>query len=127
MEESSKHSPRVDEELHHETRSIEQGQPVEAHTREDLHQQDLPPDAATRPDGPATPDGVDIDRRAALAAVLRPSAFPGTRERLLAAAGEEHAPPELLEALGALPGGVSFQRFEEAWEALGGGREGSSR
>ncbi|HET9070562.1 MAG TPA: DUF2795 domain-containing protein [Acidimicrobiales bacterium] len=64
-------------------------------------------------------------RRPGLAAVLRPSAFPGTRERLLAAAGEEHAPPELLEALGALPGGVSFQRFEEAWEALGGGREGS--
>lgn len=125
MDNNTKHSARVDDELHHETRSIEQGAPIEAHTREDLHHEDLPPDAANRPARPGERGGadVDIDRRAALASVLRPSAFPGARDRLLEAAVDEHAPPHVLEELRRLPDGVRFEHFEDVWEALGGRTE----
>lgn len=126
MDENTKHSPRVDEELHHETRSIEQGEPVEAHTREDLHQEDLPPDAANRPEGVGTPVGLgpaDVEDRARVASALRPSAFPATRDRLLEAGVDEQAPPDILEALRRLPAGVVYQHFEDVWEALGGPTE----
>jgi hypothetical protein len=123
---SSKHSPRVDDELEHEVRSVLQGSPVEAHTRDDLQQEGPIPDPANRPDHPGTPPGFSedaIDLRSIVAASLRPSAFPADRAGLLRVAYEEQAPAEVLRLLERLPDGVTWDRFEQVWETAGGPTE----
>lgn len=120
---NSKHSPRVDDELSHETRSFTQGQPVAAHTRDDLQQEGPLGNPGNRPDHPGTPDGVSrdaVDLRAELAASIRPSAFPADKRKLLAAARDEHAPRESVALIERLPEGVSWESLEQVWEAAGG-------
>ncbi len=130
---SDKHAQRLDDAMAADTRSMTQGAPIEARGRDErLQEGGEGPEAVARPRGPndgpnaeADP-GLDLDERdgrSELARHLRPSAFPGDREGLLAVARDENAPGAVLDALRALPAGEEFGNVEAVWEALGGRRE----
>jgi Protein of unknown function (DUF2795) len=124
---SDKHSPRVDEELEHETRSLQQGAPLESRV-EEFREQEGPGDDQPTPDarltgGRATAASLDLDdaeTRADIARFLHPSTFPADREALLADAEGNHAPAEVLERLQALPAGRTYENVQDVWRALGG-------
>jgi Protein of unknown function (DUF2795) len=124
---SDKHSPRVDEQLDHETQSLRQGSPVESRV-EEHREQEGPGDDQPTPDarlagGRATAASLDLDdaeARADIARFLDPSAFPADREALLANAEGNQAPAEVLERLQALPGGRAYENVQDVWATLGG-------
>src|SRR5579875_1014688 len=123
---SSQHSPRVDEQLAHETESLTEGQPVQSRSRDDLQQEASPEHVSNRPGDPGGGNGLDedeIDLRARLAASIRPAAFPADRQRLLAVAFAEQAPEEVVRLLERLPAGVVWDHVEAVWEAAGGRTE----
>src|SRR5690349_11462994 len=113
---SDKHSPRIDENLAHDTRPLTQGAPMEARADEARHQEGAGDDEPT-PDALLTGDlhpeqaneslldHDEAEARSRLATSLRPSVFPADREALLACAQELHAPPDILEQLRRLPDG----------------------
>ncbi len=107
---SDKHGPRVDEQLDDEyertTPSIEAEQ-VSRHP-------DTPP-------GTLSDD--EVAARTELAASLQPSVFPAGKEELLASAQEMGATPSVIEALGRLPDGQTFENVQQVWTALGGTSE----
>jgi hypothetical protein len=120
---SAKHSPRVDDQMRYEVAPLTHGEPVESHTRDDLQQQGPAGHPGNRPDKPGTPAGLstdDVDLRSQLASSLRPSAFPGDRSKLLAAARDENAPAESMALLQRLPEGTTWRSVEEVWEQAGG-------
>ena len=117
---SDKHSPRLDDAMAADTRSMTQGAPIEARDGDERLQEggEAPEAVADR--------GVrldELDGRSELARHLRPSAFPADRQALLAVARDENAPGAVLDALRVLPEGVGFANVEAVWEALGGRRE----
>jgi Protein of unknown function (DUF2795) len=124
---SDKHSPRVDEQLEHETQSLRQGSPVESRV-EEHREQEGPGDDQPTPDarlagGRATAASLDLDdaeTRADIARFLDPGAFPADREALLANAEGNQAPDEVLERLQALPGGRAYENVQDVWATLGG-------
>jgi Protein of unknown function (DUF2795) len=124
---SDRHGPRLDEELQRETRSLEQGAPVEARV-EEAREQEGPADGEPTPDarlagGRATAASLDLDdaeARADLARFLTPSAFPADREALLADAAGNQAPEVVMERLRALPAGRTYENVQDVWGALGG-------
>jgi Protein of unknown function (DUF2795) len=126
---SDKHAQRLDDAMAADTRSMTQGAPIEARERDDrLQEGGEGPEGVTRLRGPnaGADPGLGLDERdgrSELARHLRPSAFPGDREALVAVALDENAPGAVLDALRALPDGMVFENVEAAWEALGGGRE----
>jgi Protein of unknown function (DUF2795) len=124
---SDKHGPRLDDDLHDDTRSLEQGAPVEARVEEEREQEgpadDQPTPEARLAGGRATAASLDLDdaeARADLARFLNPSTFPADREALLADATGNQAPAVVLERIQALPAGRTFQNVQEVWVALGG-------
>ena len=124
---SDKHSPRVDEELDHETQSLQQGAPVESRVEEHREQEgpgeDQPTPDARLTGGRATAASLDLDdaeARADIARFLTPSTFPADREALLADAQDNQAPAEVLERLQALPAGRAYENVQDVWAALGG-------
>ena len=125
---SNKHSPRVDEELASDVRSMVQGAPVEARAEDArLQEGGEGQETAARPDHdegpPGQPDPAVLQERSELARNLRPSAFPGDKQALLATAAEENAPEDVVAALRRLPDGVEFPNVEAVWETLGGPAE----
>jgi hypothetical protein len=114
---STQHSPRVDEAMERETRSLTHGSPIEAREQE-WRLMEGPADGEPLPDAVISMD--DVELRSLLAASLRPSAFPGDRGALLEVAGEEHADPLIVDLLHALPADRVFATPEEVWEQLGG-------
>ena len=124
---SDKHSPRVDEQLDHDTRSLTQGAPVESRVDEYREQEgpgeDQPTPDARLTGGRATAGSLDLDDAetwADIARFLTPGVFPGDREALLADAEANHAPEEVLERLGALPAGRAYENVQDVWSTLGG-------
>jgi hypothetical protein len=124
---SDKHSPRVDEQLDHDTRSLTQGAPVESRVEEHREQEgpgeDQPTPDARLTGGRATATSLDLDdaeTRADIARFLTPSAFPADREALLADAESNQAPAGVVERLTALPAGRDFENVQDIWSALGG-------
>jgi hypothetical protein len=124
---SNKHSPRVDEQLDHDTRSLRQGAPVESRVEEHREQEgpgeDQPTPDARLTGGRATAASLDLDdaeARADIARFLTPSAFPADREALLADAEGNHAPATVVERLQALPAGRAYENVQDIWVALGG-------
>lgn len=123
---SDKHGPRLDDDLHDDTRSLEQGAPVEARVEEEREQEgpaDDQPTPAARLAGGRAAASLDLDdaeARADLARFLNPSTFPADREGLLADATGNQASAQVLERLQALPAGRTFQNVQEVWVALGG-------
>jgi Protein of unknown function (DUF2795) len=127
---SDKHSPRVDEELDHETRSLQQGAPVESRVEEHREQEgpgeDQPTPDARLTGGRATAASLDLDdaeTRADIARFLTPSTFPADREALMADAEGNQAPAQVLERLQALPAGRAYENVQAVWAALGGAVE----
>lgn len=129
---SDKHSPRIDDQLKHDTRSLLQGAPVESRAEEGREQEgpgegDPTPDARLTggrlQDDPNWPTDDQLEARTELARHLEPSVFPADREALEASARRQHAPGWILDSLTALPDGRSFETTEAVWEALGGSKE----
>ena len=130
--ESTKHSPRVDDQMVHESSGLLQGRTYGEGREEGFTQESPDEDAGAgrrpeveAPNMPVQPDEADL--RAELAASLRPSAFPGTADDLRAVAKEQFAPQPVLDLLAILPNGT-YQTVAEIWEATGGQtehREGS--
>lgn len=124
---SDKHSPRVDEELDQETRSLQQGAPVESRVEEHREQEgpgeDQPTPDARLTGGRATAASLDLDdaeTRADIARFLTPSTFPADRDTLLGDARSNQAPAEVLERLQALPAARTYENVQDVWGALGG-------
>jgi hypothetical protein len=122
---SDKHSPRVDEELDHETRSLQQGAPIESRVEEFREQEgpgeDQPtPEPRLSEDQPGSLDLDDAEARSDIARYLDPSAFPADREGLVANAEANNAPEAVLERLQALPAGRTYEAMPDVWAALGG-------
>lgn len=134
MDRSDKHSPRIDEELKHETAALTHGAGLESHSRDDLRQEtpDLDegtPDPSARPDVPVpagalTPE--EANERAELGRVLATVRFPATREFLFQAALENHAAEPVVDRLRQLPPSQSFDTVQEIWAATGGRVEESN-
>jgi hypothetical protein len=118
---SAKHGPRLDEELKSETESLLRGAPIEARVEESKEKEgpgdyDRDPDARTAPAEDLGADAVEARRE--LSRHLRPSVFPAQRAELVAEAAENNAPLPVLDALRALPAGVTFVTAHEVWAAL---------
>jgi Protein of unknown function (DUF2795) len=127
---STQHSPRVDEELEHETRPVVQGAPLEARA-EEAREQEGPGEGEPVPDsrieGERSSDSpmlsaAEVEARSDLARHLEPGRFPATREEVIGMAQELHAPEAVVDQLERLPAG-RYATFGEVWEALGGPRE----
>ena len=125
---SDKHSPRLDDSLQHDTRSLVQGSPVEARAEEARTQEgaadDEPtPDALLNGDRGSSDEDVlthdEVEARSILAVHLRPSVWPADRQTLIACAQDTNAPAWLIDGLASLPDGT-FTHTEAVWEALGG-------
>ena len=121
--ETTKHGPRLDDALARETRSLEQGAPIEPRV-EEWKEQESPGeterdvDARTAP--PGSLGGDDVEGRRELSRHLRASAFPADREALLAEAKSQNAPEPVLAALRQLQASVSYGTVHEVWAALSG-------
>jgi hypothetical protein len=129
---SSKHGPRLDDELEHEVRGLLQGQPTDGRVeewREPEPSGDDQPDATEFPDADDLPGGAPpgitaagAERRSRFASYLSRSLFPAGRAKLRAAAEAAQAPDEVLAVIDRLPDG-EFANAAEAWHAAGGGIE----
>jgi len=130
---SSKHGPRLDDELEHEVRGLLQGQNTEGRVEEwhdpEPSGEDQPvvgeyPDSGDDLPGgaPAGISAAEADRRAYFASFLSRSLFPADRARLRAAAEEANAPAEVLAVIDRLPDG-EFVNIADAWHKAGGGIE----
>ena len=122
---SDKHSPRVDEQLDHETRSLQQGSPIESRV-EEFREQEGPGDDQPTPEPrlhqgrTGSLDLDDAEARSDIARYLDRAAFPADREGLVANAEANHAPDVVVERLQALPGGTTYDSLPDVWSALGG-------
>ena len=124
---STKHSPRVDEELEHEIQGMLKGEHA---TRAEEWREVEPvaegdPDITTDPSGTlvgGVPVGMTEDAvvaRAELARWLTREPFPGTRDELVEAARDHRAPDAVVAELQRLPEGQTFERIGDVVRALG--------
>lgn len=124
---STKHNPRVDEDLEHEAQGMLKG---ERQTRAEEWREVEPsaegdPDVDSDPTGTlvgGTPVGVDADAvesRAELARWLDRADFPSTGSALVEAALDHRAPDAVVAELRRLPEGESYERIGDVVRALG--------
>jgi hypothetical protein len=122
---SDKHSPRIDEEMDHETRSLQQGAPLESRV-EEFREQEGPGEDQPTPEPRLTEERTgsldldDAEARSDIARYLDPSAFPADRDGLVANAEANNAPEAVLERLQALPAGRTYGALPDVWAGLGG-------
>jgi hypothetical protein len=126
-ERSTKHSPRVDEELEHEMQGMLRGE----HSTRAEEWREVEPSAEGDPDVDAVPDGtlvggtpvgMDADAVAArseLARWLDRADFPSTGPDLVDAARDHRAPDAVVAELGKLPAGETYERVGDVVRALG--------
>jgi hypothetical protein len=124
---STKHNPRVDDELEHEIQGMLRGN----HTTRAEEWRDPEPVAEGEPDidaAPAgtlvggTPVGMDADAVAArseLARWLDRADFPSTGPDLVEAARDHHAPDAVVAELAKLAAGETYERIGDVVRALG--------
>ena len=114
-ERSTKHSPRVDEELGHEMQGRSTVEPSA----------DGDPDVDRNPSGTlvgGTPAGMDADAvaaRAELARWLDRADFPSSGPQLVEAARDHGAPDPVVAELATLPDGDTYERVGDVVRALG--------
>ncbi len=129
MEQTSKHSPRIDDAINHDAASLLHGAPVESRSQEERLQEDPGVDAGIRPEArEASGLGIgeaEATERAELARHLAGAAFPARQQELVAAAEADHAPDSVLAALRRLPADEDFVNVQAVWTALGGPAEDS--
>jgi hypothetical protein len=124
---STKHNPRLDEELEHQMQGMLR---AERSTRAE-EWRDVEPSAEGEPDVDAYPSGTLVGgvpkgmypdavvARAELARWLVRADFPGTRDSLVEAARGRYAPDAVLAELGRLPADKTFERIGDVVRALG--------
>jgi len=126
-ERSTKHSPRVDDDLEHEMQGMIRS---ERQTRSEEWREVEPsaegdPDVDTDPDGTlvgGTPVGMDADAvesRAELARWLDRADFPSSGSDLVEAARDHRAPDAVVAELQRLPEGQTYERIGDVVRALG--------
>ncbi|HZB51120.1 MAG TPA: DUF2795 domain-containing protein [Mycobacteriales bacterium] len=129
---SSKHSPRVDEEMGHEVEGMMR---AERPTRAE-EWKEAEPSGEDQPDSgvlgtpagrqPAAPPGMtpaEVELRSELAAALTRAAFPNDESGLLSHLVDSDAPDRLRALVRQLPSGRVYQNVGEVAEALGLHRE----
>ena len=124
---STKHSPRVDEELEHEMQGMLKGE----HSTRAEEWREVEPQAEGDPNidaDPAgtlvggTPVGMDADAvvaRAEIARWLDRADFPGDGPSLVEAARDHRAPDAVVAELQRLPEGETYERVGDVVRALG--------
>jgi hypothetical protein len=126
-ERSTKHSPRLDDELEHETQGMMR---AERATRAEEWREVEPvaegdPDIDSDPAGTltgGTPVGTDPDAvvaRAELARWLDRADYPANGAQLVAAARDHRAPDAVVGELSRLPDGETYERIGDVVRALG--------
>jgi hypothetical protein len=126
-ERSTKHSPRVDDDLGHELQGMIRS---ERQTRAEEWREVEPsaegdPDVDTDPDGTlvgGTPVGMDADAvesRSELARWLDRADFPSSGNDLVEAARDHRAPDAVVAELQRLPEGRTYERIGDVVRALG--------
>jgi Protein of unknown function (DUF2795) len=123
MRDTTKHGPRLDEQLKRETRSLEQGAPLEPRAQEWREHEpsgELDRDVDTRPRAPGTLGSDEVEARRELSRHLRARVFPADRTALLAEAEEQQAPQAVSDALSHLPADVVYATVHEVWAGLQG-------
>lgn len=124
---TTKHDPRLDDQLKAETRALTTGAPVEGHSRQD-RLQEAPADdepgfePATRP-GPtsaATLTAEEARIRRTLAGALAGATYPATRNDLIRHLGDPDGRDDLTARLRMLPADRTFADATDAMRALGG-------
>jgi Protein of unknown function (DUF2795) len=123
VRESTKHGPRMDDALKSETRSLEQGAPIEARVEEGREKEgpadaDRDVDVTTAPPGSLGSDPVEARRE--LSRHLRMSVFPASRDELVAEAESQNAPSAVTAAVARLRPDETFATVHEVWAALEG-------
>jgi hypothetical protein len=123
---SSKHGPRLDDEMAHEVRGIVQGN-VDSRV-EEFH--DPEPAGEDQPDPSRVPGGTqtggappgmtydEVEERSRLGRFVPMASLPGDRERLIAGARELNAPDDVIAQLSRLPEG-RYETVSQIWAALG--------
>ena len=122
---SSKHGPRLDEEMEQETETITRsGQPPHTEEWRETEPFDeghletaLPEDEA-----PAAPPGMtaaDVERRSDIARHLPPHKLPASRDALLDFLQRTGAPDDVIDAISSLPADREFRTVGEIVRALG--------
>jgi hypothetical protein len=128
---SSKHSPRLDEQLEHEVEGVVRaGRATHAEEwadpeppGDDQPEVDRAPGTELIGGVPAGLTPEEVELRSEVAAALRRSDLPADREQLLERAVERYAPPRVLDELRRLPADQTFDTIGEIWTALGHGHE----
>jgi uncharacterized protein DUF2795 len=124
---STKHSPRIDEELEHEMQGmLRSDRPTRAEEWRDVEPvAEGDPDIDIDPAGTlvgGTPVGMDADavvRRAELARWLDRADFPSDGPALVEAARDHRAPDAVVAELERLPEGQTYERIGDVVRALG--------
>jgi hypothetical protein len=119
--ESSKHGPRVDEEMAREARGLTEGAPTSGRAEESRDSEpsgDDQPSATIAPDSET--DQSDHDALSHFASYLRRSAFPASAQALLVEAQTNNAPDDVIDALGQIPTDTQYRNPSEVWAAVTG-------
>jgi len=124
---STKHSPRLDDELQHEVEGmVRSGRSTHAEEWADPEPAaEGEPEVDAAPDGTlvgGTPVGMDADAviaRTELARWLDRADFPSTGPQLADAARDHRAPGSVVAELERLPGGQTYERIGDVVRALG--------
>ncbi|ROO59409.1 uncharacterized protein DUF2795 [Micromonospora sp. Llam0] len=128
---NSKHSPRVDDSMAHDTRGTTQGttggRAEEWHEAEPPGEDQPEPTAVVAGDNRSgTPQGMtseEVEQRSRLGRYINLSALPGDRSTLRDSALENEAPDDVLDEIDQLPPGRTFQTVSEVWAELGHANE----
>jgi hypothetical protein len=114
---SSKHSPRVDEQMNQEVLGVVQG--IAGGRAEEWKMSE--PAGEDQPDATQSIDAEASNDISRFGRYIGLSALPGDRDRLRQSAEVLTAPDDVLADLDRLPPGVVFHTVTEIWAALGRG------
>ncbi|RAY15548.1 DUF2795 domain-containing protein [Actinomadura craniellae] len=122
---SSKHGPRLDDQMKHETQGLIRGNgSTHAERWRETEALEEPAGSAEQPPGrqPGAPGGMsprEVAWRSQIAQVLGPGAFPASRGELLTALERANAPGNVLLAVSGVPGDRKFRNVGELVRAMG--------
>jgi len=128
---SDKVSPRVDEQLKHETEGlVRSGHSTHAEEWKDPEPVgEDQPDADLAPSGTllgGTPDGMapdDVEGRSELASYLGKDCYPMVRAQVIDLVIDRNAPQHVVDLVRDLPSDREFANVNDIWSALGGSVE----
>jgi Protein of unknown function (DUF2795) len=121
---SSKHGPRLDDQLKDEVEPLVHGRRDLPRPEEDAEREGIPEDDVDVDlEGVSTLPRDAVLARRELSRHLRRSVFPARRAALLEEAEENDAPGDVLELLQRLPKDIEYGTVHEVWEAVGGENE----